>query len=284
MKDVWQQWLDELRAMDPEAPEWEQSAAFAESVRTVAAEKATERAIIRTRRRVDGAIAAVQPDMRAWLDYAAVAERPAWAAATCPAERLEEALRKLDELANGLGDFRDLQSRPRPQTRQERVQLHQDMDTTDSHIEAVSRQVSALLSGQDGEPTVMRRPIPLAMQPAAEALAGTRYAPQPLVSPPPVPVQAQPAAAVAEQMPAAASLRSAPAAPAPPPEAVAALAQSEASAAQPAAPEPPRPSKALPSVDVRNLSAGRAAAPAPEQPTVADLVKRLQALSKRDEM
>lgn len=179
----WEQWLQELRALPADAPEWETVADFAEALRQLAEEKRRERET--TRERLRQALASLQEQAREELRYFDFTDVMEWTAETCPLAEAASLAEQVEQLQEALLKHRDLRQRPAATLAEDR-QRREELEKLEKRIvEAHDRLARVLMPTSPPEKPPPSPPTSEEEPPAPEEKP-------PEVKPPPEPPPAPP--------------------------------------------------------------------------------------------
>lgn len=150
---AWQAWVDELRQLPADAPEWAAIGSLVDAIQTVAEEKQKQREA--GWQQLEAAIAGLIENAGEALRYFEFSDVPSWSAQRCSSERAQHLAEKVDELSKLLLEHGELLAR-RPTTVGERRQLEETVGVLEEQI----LQLYATLSAELCETTPPSQPPP----------------------------------------------------------------------------------------------------------------------------
>jgi len=208
LPEAWQAWVDELRQLPADAPEWAAIGSLVDAIQAVAEEKRTQREA--SWHQLEAAIAGLIENAGDALRYFEFSDVPSWSAQHCSADRAQHLAEKAGELGVLLHELDDLRAR-RPATVGERRQLEESIRVLEEQILQLHAALSAELGevspppqppqGHDGSPVpATEQPVKTASEGSLLDATPTETAPQDGEA-----VDVQPAGSVVAQVPETAS-------------------------------------------------------------------------------
>jgi len=157
----WDNWLEELRSLPAEAPEWDAIDDFLVAIKDIAEKKRNERSVARDGLRE--ALADLVGECEGDLAFFGVAECSAWNQETCPLADVPALTERVRELRASLRRYADLLRHQAPTLSEERTRRVQ-LDALEQQIQQMAGGLAQTLTGA---PSISEAPGPQGTLPGA---------------------------------------------------------------------------------------------------------------------
>jgi hypothetical protein len=146
--NFWTRILQEMRNLPAEAPEWETLEEFLEEARAIGEEKRRERWLQDQRIALQQAVETFCAKREERIRFFQMDRCADWSVEACVPERVEEALRTLQELGTRMDQYEDLYNL-RPATVAERREWQRQLDVLEEQVLALYAQLNEYLTVQE---------------------------------------------------------------------------------------------------------------------------------------
>lgn len=146
--NFWTRILQEMRNLPAEAPEWETLEEFLEEARAIGEEKRRERWLHDQRIALQQAVETFRAEREERIRFFQMERCADWSAEACVPERVEEALRTLQELETRMDQYEDFYNL-RPATVAERREWQRQLDVLEEQVLALYAQLNEYLTVQE---------------------------------------------------------------------------------------------------------------------------------------